>query len=60
MDAVTFIAILTLASGKPVIWQKQVPENLCERQSLAIRLTYPAAIAWCRSEIDNRPLVIAR
>ena len=60
MDLVTFTAILTLASGQPVIWQTKVPAEMCERQSLAIRLGYTHAIAWCRSEIDNRVMVIAR
>jgi hypothetical protein len=60
MDTVTFIAILTLATGQPFIWQTKVPSELCQKSADDLRREHKHAIAWCPDDLADKPLYIAR
>lgn len=57
MDAMTLYAIVTMANGTPTVVRYPVAEQ-CERYSSHFRAKYPAAVVWCRSEIDPPKPVI--
>ena len=52
MDPVTLYAIATMATGEPGVVMHAVPADRCEDYAAYFRHKHPAAIIWCRSEID--------
>ena len=60
MDTVTLIAILTLATGQPVVWKTKVPAEMCSKSADDLRREHKHAIAWCSTDLADKPLYIAR